>query len=190
MTLFPAVSLVLMLASGQTATPVPRDIPAPAVESARRERELRATITTGAATRETFVELSLLLIQQNRFDEAIEALRGAAAASGRFPETFDAALARLAPLRVGRDVATPTRLKDAKPVYPPIAQSARVQGVVLIEAILGEAGTVVNARVVRSIPLLDAAALDAVSRWQFVPTQVDGHPVAVLMILTVNFVLQ
>ena len=81
-------------------------------------------------------------------------------------------------------------MTDAKPVYPPIAQSARVQGAVVLEAVIDENGDVANARVLRSIPLLDAAALDAASRWQFTPTDVDGRTVAVVMTVTVNFVLQ
>jgi TonB family protein len=182
MTFLSVVPLLLML----TADPA---FQAPQVG---REPELRSAITSGAATRETFVELALLMIQQNRFEDAIVALRAAAAAPvPRFAETFDRTLARLQPIRVGGgDVRTPTKLKDVKPVYPPIAQSARVQGVVLIDAVIDEAGHVANARVTKSIPLLDAAALDAVSRWQYMPNDADGHPVAVVMTVTVNFVLQ
>ena len=67
-----------------------------------------------------------------------------------------------APVRVGGNIKTPTKTKDVKPVYPPIAQSARVQGVVIIEATIGPDGRVKDAKVLRSIPLLDQAALDAV----------------------------
>ena len=107
-----------------------------------------------------------------------------------FDEPFEQAQARLTPVRVGGDVRTPTKIRDSKPVYPPIAQSARVQGVVILEAIIGADGNVANARVMRSIPLLDAAALDAVSHWQFQPTQLNGQPVPVIMTVTVNFTLQ
>ena len=68
-----------------------------------------------------------------------------------------------APVRVGGNIKPPTKTKDVRPVYPPIAQSARVQGVVIIEATIGPDGHVQEAKVLRSIPLLDAAALDAVS---------------------------
>ena len=76
------------------------------------------------------------------------------------------------------------------PVYPPIAQSARVQGVVIIEATIGPDGRVKDAKVLRSIPLLDQAALDAVKQWQFTPTLLNGVPVPVIMTVTVNFTLQ
>ena len=77
-----------------------------------------------------------------------------------------AAAATAAPVRVGGDIKPPTKTKDVKPAYPPIAQSARVQGVVIIEATIGPNGAVQEAKVLRSIPLLDAAALDAVKQWE------------------------
>jgi protein TonB len=79
---------------------------------------------------------------------------------------------------------------DVKPVYPAGAQAQRVQGVVIIEAIIDPSGSVANARILRSILPLDEAALSAVSRWQFTPTAVNGVPVAVWMTVTVNFTLQ
>ena len=93
-------------------------------------------------------------------------------------------------MRVGGNIKTPTKVKDVKPQYPPIAQSARVQGVVIIEATIGADGCVQNARVLRSIPLLDQAALEAVKQWQFTPTLLNGVPVPVIMTVTVQFTLQ
>jgi protein TonB len=93
-------------------------------------------------------------------------------------------------VRVGGNIAPPAKVKDVKPIYPPIAQAARVQGRVIIEATIGKDGTVQNARVLRSIPLLDVAALDAVRQWRFVPTLRDGVAVPVIMTVTVNFALQ
>jgi protein TonB len=94
------------------------------------------------------------------------------------------------PVRVGGNIRTPTKTRDIKPVYPPIAQSARVQGVVIIEATIGADGRVKDAKVLRSIPLLDQAALDAVKQWQFTPTLLNGVPVPVIMTVTVQFTLQ
>jgi TonB family protein len=256
------VALLLTLAPAPAAFQA-RDTPPPALENARRERELRAAIAAGTAPKETYLALSALMTRQNRFDDALEALRGAAAleptaaepqhrialflgervrgqypidlakkrsylrqgieaedralalqplfqeattyraelvrlqasedASGAFAgfaEPFDQAVARLQPIRVGGNIRTPAKVKDAKPVYPPIAQSARVQGVVILEALIDESGNIANARVMRSIPLLDTAAMEAVSRWQFTPTELNGRAVAVIMTVTVNFTLQ
>ena len=94
------------------------------------------------------------------------------------------------PVRVGGDIAAPTKLVDVRPVYPPIAQSARVQGVVIVEATIDERGNVTDATILRSIPLLDQAAIDAVRQWKFTPTLLDGVPVPVIMTVTVTFSLQ
>ena len=93
------------------------------------------------------------------------------------------------PVRVGGNIKPPVKTKDVRPQYPPIAQSARVQGVVIIEATIGPNGKVQDARVLRSIPLLDAAALDAVRQWEFTPTLLNGVPVPVIMTVTVQFTL-
>ncbi len=95
-----------------------------------------------------------------------------------------------APVRVGGNIKPPTKTRDVRPQYPPIAQSARVQGIVIIEATIGPNGKVQEAKVLRSIPLLDQAALDAVRQWEFTPTLLNGVPVPVIMTVTVQFTLQ
>ena len=100
------------------------------------------------------------------------------------------AKATIAPVRVGGQIRPPTKIKDVKPVYPAIAQSARVGGTVTIEATIGTDGKVTDARVVRSIPLLDQAALDAVRQWEYLPTLLNGVPVPVLATITINFARQ
>jgi TonB family protein len=95
-----------------------------------------------------------------------------------------------APVRVGGNIRPPQKIVDAKPVYPQEAQSARVTGVVIIEATIATDGSVTDAKVLRSIPLLDKAALEAVKQWKFEPTQVNGVPVPVIMTVTVNFSVQ
>jgi len=94
------------------------------------------------------------------------------------------------PIRVGGNIRPPEKTRDVSPLYPAIAQSARVQGIVIIEATIGADGRVTNATVLRSIPLLDTAALTAVRQWEFTPTLLNGIPVAVIMTVTVNFTLQ
>ena len=97
------------------------------------------------------------------------------------------AKARIAPLRIGGQIQAPKKIKDVQPVYPAIAQSARVSGAVTIEATIGPDGKVIDAKVVRSIPLLDEAALAAVRQWEYLPTLLNGVPVPVLVTVTVNF---
>jgi protein TonB len=94
------------------------------------------------------------------------------------------------PVRVGGGIRSPVKVRDVAPVYPQIAQAARVQGIVIIEATIGADGQVTNARVLRSVPLLDQAALEAVRQWQYTPTSLNGVPVPVIMSVTVSFVLR
>ena len=93
-------------------------------------------------------------------------------------------------LRVGGTVRPPMKIRDVRPVYPPIAQQARVQGVVIVETRIEKDGRVSNVRVLRSIPLLDQAAIDAVMQWEFTPTLLNGVPIPVIMTHTVNFTLE
>ena len=91
------------------------------------------------------------------------------------------------PIRLHSGIRTPQRLVNVTPAYPAIARSAHIEGVVIIEATIDERGNVVRAQVLRSIPLLDAAAVDAVRQWRFSPTLLNGEPVPIVMTVTVNF---
>lgn len=93
------------------------------------------------------------------------------------------------PLPVGGRIKEPAKLRHVPPIYPPIAQQARVEGRVIIEAIIGVDGRVKEARVLLSTPLLDQAALEAVKGWVFTPTLLNGVPVPIKMTVTVNFQL-
>ena len=95
-----------------------------------------------------------------------------------------------APIRLTGSIRPPTKIKDVRPTYPIDAQSKRIQGQVLIEATIGVDGSVTDARVVRSIPELDRAALDAVRQWRYTPTLIGGVPSPVIMTVTVSFTLQ
>jgi TonB family protein len=94
------------------------------------------------------------------------------------------------PLRIGGAIKEPTKIKDVKPVYPPIAQAARVSGIVILEINVDQDGKVVDARVIRPVALLDQAAIDAVLQWEYMPTLLNGQPVPVLMTVTVVFTLE
>ena len=92
-------------------------------------------------------------------------------------------------VRPGGNIRVPEKVRHVAPTYPALAQSVGIQGVVIVEATIGVDGRVTNARVMRSIPLLDQAAIDAVRQWEFTPTLLNGVPVPVIMTVTVNFTL-
>jgi protein TonB len=90
-------------------------------------------------------------------------------------------------VRPGGVIREPRPLVHPAPTYPDIARQARVEGLVILEATIDERGEVTGARVLRSVPLLDDAALTAVRQWRYTPTLLNGVPVRVLMTITFNF---
>lgn len=94
------------------------------------------------------------------------------------------------PVRIGGLIREPRKIVDVRPVYPSVARAAQIQGKVILEAIIDEQGNVDQLRVLQSYPFLDAAAMDAVSKWRYSPTQLNGVPVPVLMTITITFRLQ
>ena len=95
------------------------------------------------------------------------------------------------PFRIGDGIRAPAKVVDVQPVYPPEAQEARDQGVVILEATLTRTGAVSDVEVLRSaVPALDEAAIAAVRQWRYEPTLVDGEAVSILLTVTVNFQLR
>jgi periplasmic protein TonB len=94
------------------------------------------------------------------------------------------------PVRLSSGMQAPRKVVDATPIYPVVARTARVEGVVILEAVIDARGSVETVRVLRSIPLLDQAAVDAVRQWKFTPTLLNGERVPIVMTVTVNFRLQ
>mgnify|MGYP003572783853 FL=1 len=92
---------------------------------------------------------------------------------------------------VGGNITEPEKLSGPNPIYPEAARRARIQGVVVLECTIGKDGTVTEAKVLRGLPLgLTEAAQDAVRKWKFKASTLNGKPVEVLYILTVRFNLQ
>ncbi len=106
------------------------------------------------------------------------------------PDTLPPPPTPTQPIRVGGQVREPRKIRNVDPVYPEVAKRARVQGIVIMEATIGPEGRVTDVRVLRSIPMLDDAALAAVRQWVYEPTLLNGVPVPVLMTVTANFKLR
>lgn len=90
-------------------------------------------------------------------------------------------------VRVGGNLKAPKLVHQAQPEYPMLAQQARVQGFVILEARVGADGVVQSARVLRSIPLLDEAAIAAVRQWRYQPLLLNGAPTPFVLTVTVVF---
>lgn len=95
------------------------------------------------------------------------------------------------PIYVGGDVKAPEKLFSPQPQYTEIARKARVQGVVIVQAIIDKEGNVTNVKVLKGLSMgLDDEAVKAIKKWQFKPATLNGKPVDVYYNLTVNFRLQ
>jgi periplasmic protein TonB len=94
------------------------------------------------------------------------------------------------PRRVGGDIKPPERTTYRAPQYPAAAQAAKIEGTVVLEAIIDAQGVVQNVRVIKSVPLLDRAAIEAVQQWRYNPTRLNGVAIPVIMSVTVMFTLK
>jgi protein TonB len=96
-----------------------------------------------------------------------------------------------APARIkqGGNVTAASIVTQTKPVYPPLARQARIQGSVVLHAIIDKDGRVAQLEVVTGHPLLVQAALDAVKQWRYKPTLLNGDPVEVDTTITVTFTM-
>ena len=93
------------------------------------------------------------------------------------------------PVRVGGAITAPALVSRVEPVYPRLAVSAHVQGVVILEAVVDREGRVESVKVLRSIPLLDDAAAAAVRQWRYSPLLLNGRPERFVLTVTVSFSL-
>jgi protein TonB len=92
-------------------------------------------------------------------------------------------------IRVGGNVQAAMLVRQAKPLYPPLARQARIQGTVKLQAFISRDGTIQQLQVLSGHPLLIPNALDAVKQWVYKPTLLNGEPVEVVTVIDVNFTL-
>jgi TonB family protein len=92
------------------------------------------------------------------------------------------------PVRMtGGDLRAPVKVLHVAPAYPPLAAAAHVEGRVTLDCVIDERGHVTSVAIVHGHPLLEAAAVEAVSQWRYKPTLLNGETVSVLLEVTVDF---
>ena len=95
------------------------------------------------------------------------------------------------PLTAGSaGVPAPKRTKTVAPEYPAEAQSQGIRGIVILELTIDKEGKVGDVKVIRSVPGLDEAALDAARQWTYQVTKVDGKPVSVRLTVPITFAMK
>ena len=92
-------------------------------------------------------------------------------------------------IRIASRVAEANLIHDVAPQYPPEAGRARIEGTVVLMAVIGKDGTVKDVRIENGLPILAQAAMDAVKQWRYRPYMIDGEPVEVDSRITINFTL-
>jgi periplasmic protein TonB len=92
-------------------------------------------------------------------------------------------------VRVSQGVSQGLLVRQVKPVYPPLARQARIQGVVVLQAVISKDGSIEGLHLVSGHPMLAPAAMDAVKQWKYKPYFLNGEPVEVETTINVNFTL-
>lgn len=177
------------------ATPLPT-VPPPRPATTRRPPPLPisdpslppAVVPTGIA-QESGIEREALPPVDSRFSQAVVDGINAGSVQPLVEAPPPAPAAEAKPMRLSM-LKQPVKVVDVRPEYPDAAQRARIEGVVIIEAVIGAEGDVREARVLRSRPFLDEAALAAVRQWRYTPTMLNGVPVPVIITVTVTFSLR
>jgi protein TonB len=190
--------LPLVPATGETwmlATPLP-SVPPPQPAAPRRvpalpvsDPSLPPTVTPNGIAPETGIEREVLPPSGGDFGHGVIHGVDESSLPGRVVEELPPPPPPVTPVRLSL-LKQPVKLVDVRPEYPEAARQARIDGVVIIEAVIGAAGEVREARVLRSRPFLGEAALAAVRQWRYTPTTLNGVPVPVIITVTVTFSLQ
>jgi len=87
-------------------------------------------------------------------------------------------------------IQAPRKVVDVAPRYPALARESHVDGIVILDVIIDETGNVTSTHVLKSVTLLDQAAIDAVRLWKFTPARLNGQAIPIVMTVTVAFRLQ
>jgi TonB family protein len=91
------------------------------------------------------------------------------------------------PVVLSEDVERALLIHTVNPIYPPEALPQKLHGQVVLQAMIGRDGTVVDLKIVRGYFVLGKAAIAAVKQWQFQPYTINGHPASTQTVITVNF---
>jgi protein TonB len=92
-------------------------------------------------------------------------------------------------MRIASRVAEWNLVHDVAPIYPPVAGRARIEGTVVLLAVIAKDGTVQEVRVESGLPVLAQAAMNAVKQWRYKPYLLEGEPIEVDSQITINFTL-
>lgn len=184
------------------APPPPPPPPPPPAAAPVKAVQIQSNIVQGELRTPTRVPKRVEMIREDAAPPALGGVEGGVAGGipggtmggviGGIISSAPAVLPKAAPpkvLRVSQGVSRGLLIRRVEPVYPMLAKQARIQGEVVLNAIIGKDGAIENLQVERGHPLLAAAAVDAVKQWRFKPFLLNGEPIEIETIVNVNFVL-
>ena len=187
------------------APPPPPPPPPPAAEQLKVVKQIQSEVINGALRTPTKIPDKVKMITE---EEAPPPSTGVAGVVGGVPGGTPGGqmggviggIISSTPMNVPR-VATPQRVRvsggvtagnlitQIKPPYPQIARTARIQGSVVLHAVISKSGNIEQLQVVSGHPMLTQSALETVRQWKYKPYYLNGEPVEVDTTITVNFTL-
>jgi protein TonB len=186
------------------APPPPPPPPPPAAAPVKIVKQIQTDIVNGALRTPTKIPQKIQMIKEDEAPPAMASAGVVGGVPGGIPggqmggviggiiSSTPVAVPKVATpqrVRVSQGVVSGLKVRDVKPNYPPLARQARIQGTVVLHAVISKDGSIENLTLVSGHPMLAPAAIDAVKQWKYKPYLLNGEPVEVDTEVQVNFTL-
>jgi len=186
------------------APPPPPPPPPPAAAPVHVQKQIQTDIVNGALRTPTKIPQKIQMIKEDEAPPAMASAGVVGGVPGGIPggqmggviggiiSSTPVAVPKVATpqrVRVSQGVVSGLKVRDVKPVYPPLARQARIQGTVVLHAVISKDGSIEGLTLVSGHPMLAPAAIDAVKQWKYKPYLLSGEPVEVDTEVQVNFTL-
>jgi protein TonB len=186
------------------APPPPPPPPPPAAAPVKIVRQIQTDIVNGALRTPTKIPQKIQMIKEDEAPPAMASSGVVGGVPGGIPggqmggviggiiSSTPVAVPKVATpqrVRVSSGVSTGLLIRRVNPTYPPLARQARIQGQVVLHAVISKDGSIENLTLVSGHPMLAPAAIDAVKQWKYKPYLLNGEPVEVDTEVQVNFTL-
>jgi len=186
------------------APPPPPPPPPPAAAPVKVVKQIQTDIVNGALRTPTKIPQKIQMIKEEEAPPAMASTGVVGGVPGGIPggqmggviggiiSSTPVAVPKVATpqrIRVSQGVSQGLLVRRVQPNYPPLARQARIQGTVVLHAVISKDGSIENLTLVSGHPMLAPAAIDAVKQWKYKPYLLNGEPVEVDTEVQVNFTL-
>jgi periplasmic protein TonB len=186
------------------APPPPPPPPPPAAAPVHVVKQIQTDIVNGALRTPTKIPQKIQMIKEDEAPPAMASAGVVGGVPGGIPggqmggviggiiSSTPVAVPKVATpqrVRVSQGVSTGLLVRKVNPTYPPLARQARIQGTVVLHAVISKDGSIENLQLVSGHPMLAPAAIEAVKQWKYKPYLLNGEPVEVDTEVQVNFTL-